>query len=48
MCASINQLLDATVIELVFAVLLALREIMFDVNAQDRLFAQLLSNRTSI
>ena len=43
MRASINQLRDATVIDSVFAILLALHEIMFAVNAKDRLFAQLLS-----
>ena len=48
MRASINQLLDATVIDLVFAILLAIREITFAVNAEDRLFAQLLSICTSI
>ena len=48
MRASINHLLDATVIDIVFAILLALREIMFAVNAEDRLFAQLPSIFISI
>ena len=48
MRASINQLLDATVIDLVFGSPLAQREIMFAMNIEDRLFAQLLSICISI